>query len=146
MTCAMRLPVLALALAAFVGCRSSKSKLDADRAAAADALWDFAPDGTRLGIVASPRAVGLAFRALDAIRELSKQPDFTAAKPQIDAVVRGLLGSPTATPADAGYFATKGFALFETAEGVAAIMPVADRDKYMNSRHGARGSGSADDT
>ena len=33
-----------------------------------DALWELAPDGTELAIVASPKAVRLAFQAVDAIR------------------------------------------------------------------------------
>ena len=48
-----------------------------------------APDGTELGIVASPRAVGLAFRAIAAVRELAAQPDLAPAKPQIDLLVEG---------------------------------------------------------
>src|SRR5688500_18152332 len=131
MTCAMRFAVLALGLAASVfGCGNQKSKLDVGDAAAVGALWDLAPDGTQVGIVASPRAVGLGFRALAAARELTKQPDFSLVKPQIDAVAASLIGSETATPADAGFAVDRGFAMFDTGEGVIGVMPVGDRDKY----------------
>jgi hypothetical protein len=143
----MRLSCLALALVALVGCGKSKSKLDAERGADVDALWDLAPDGTRFGVVASPRAVGLGFRAVDAIRELMNHPDFAPAKPQVDGVIKSIFGGPTATPADAGYATDKPFAFFETTDGnVLAVMPVGDRAKYMTGRHGEVGSGSADDT
>ena len=66
------LPVLVLVL----GC-GNKSKLDADRRGAdVDALWDLAPDGTQLGIVASPRAVDLTIRAVDAIRDVLALPEW----------------------------------------------------------------------
>ncbi|HSD89038.1 MAG TPA: hypothetical protein VLB44_16030 [Kofleriaceae bacterium] len=142
----MRWVLLAVvATGALAACRNNKSKLDADRGGDVDTLWDLAPDGTELGLVASPRAVGLTIRAVDAIRELAQQPDLAPAKPQIDALAKGLFGSETATAADAGFSASHGFAMFATSDGVLGVMPVADRDKFMASKHGQRGSGSADD-
>ena len=106
------LPILALAAAA-VGCRN-KSKLDVDRGADVDALWDLAPDDTQLGLVASPRAVGLAIRGVNALRDIAAQPDLAPAKPQIDMIVKGMFGSETGTAADAGFSDTRGFAMFAT--------------------------------
>jgi hypothetical protein len=135
----MRLSACIAAAALVSGC-SNKSKLDSDRGDAVDALWALAPDGTELGIVASPRAVALAFRAIAAVRELMAQPDLAAAKPQLDDLAKAMFGSETATPADAG-FGEKAFAMFATAEGVIGIMPVADRDKFVTTKKGTRGSG-----
>jgi hypothetical protein len=134
--------VLALVLltVAAGGCKNHPSKLDADRGSGADALWDLAPDGTELGFVATPRAVGLALGAVAAVRELSALPDLAPAKAQIDGIVKGLFGSPTASPEDAGFAADQPFAMFATADGILGIMPVGDRDKFMASKQGQRGS------
>ena len=37
----------------------------------------------------------------------------------------------------------RAFALFSTDDGMLAVMPVGDRDKFMTSRDGARGSADA---
>jgi hypothetical protein len=136
----------ALAAFAFVGCSKGKSKLDADRGADVDALWELAPNGTELGIVASPRAVGLGFRAIAALREATNQPDLQLAKPQLDAVLKGMFGSETATPEEAGFAKDRAFAMFVTPDGVLGVMPVGDRNKFMAAKGGTRGSGTADDT
>ena len=140
------LPVVLLAAAAVgtTGCRN-KSKLDVDRSGDVDALWDLAPDDTQLGFVASPRAIGLAIRAVNAIRDVAAQPDLAPAKPQIDMIVKGLFGSETGTAADAGFSETRGFAMFATSDGVLGVMPVVDRDKFMATKHGTRGTGSNTD-
>ena len=122
------------------GC-GNKSKLDDDRGKGVDALWGLAPDGTQLAIVASPRAVGLLIRAGDAVREIAALPDLGPVKPQIDLVATGVFGSPTATASDAGFATDRGFAMFATKDGLLGIMPVADRDKFIQSKHGTRGSG-----
>jgi hypothetical protein len=137
----MRFAVLALVVA--VGC-GSKSKLDADGSSDVDSLWKLAPDGTELGVVASPRAVGLGFRALAQLRELTKQPDMAPLEGQLYAITKGMFGSETATPEDAGFATDRGFATFATTDGVVAVMPVGDRDKFMTARKGTRGS--AEDT
>ncbi|HUS29964.1 MAG TPA: hypothetical protein VMZ53_15770, partial [Kofleriaceae bacterium] len=134
------LPLLALAVGVVAtGCRN-KSKLDVDRGADVDALWDLAPDDTQLGLVASPRAIGLAIRAVNAIRDISAQPDLAPAKPQIDMLVKGLYGSADGTAADAGFSDSRGFAMFATTDGVLGVMPVVDRDKFMATKHGSRGT------
>lgn len=140
-----RLALLACCLAT-AACGNNKSKLDVDRGGDVDALWDLAPDGTELGLVASPRAVGLTLRGVAAVRELMAQPDLAPAKPQADMLAKALFGSENATAEDAGFSSTKPFAMFATSDGVIGIMPVADRDKFMASKHGQRGGGAnADD-
>lgn len=137
----MRLPsvVTLFALASGLGCEGGKSKLDSNRGDAVDALWALAPARTELGIVASPRAVELTFKAIAAVRGLMTQPDLAPAKPQLDDLAKAMFGSETATPQDAG-FGDKPFAMFATADGVIGVMPVADRDKFMAAKKGTRGS------
>jgi hypothetical protein len=114
---------------------------------AADALWDLAPDGTELGIVATPRAMTLASHALDTVRALVATPDFAPMKPAFDEVVSGIVGSPDATLADAGLASDRGFAMFITHDGVVGAIPVADRAKFVALKHGTLGSGgSAEDS
>jgi hypothetical protein len=134
---------LLLALIALAGC-GNKSKLDTDRGGDVDVLWDLAPDGTDLGIVASARAVGLGFRGIAAVRGLATLPDVEPAKEQLDTLAHAMFGSATATPEEAGFATNKPFAMFATADGVIAVMPVGDRDKFMTHKNGTRGS--AEDT
>ena len=131
----MRIWVLALALCSC----GNKSKLDLDRASDVDALWDLAPDGTEVGIVAAPRAIDLVMRGVAAARSLAATPDFAPMKPEVDAIVAALLGNPDATPAEAGIATDRGFAMFITNDGVLGVMPVGDRDKFMAVKHGERG-------
>lgn len=128
---------LALALAA---CGKHTSLLDqTETGGAADELWDLAPDGTEVGIVATPRAIGLVFDGISAVQALIKTSDFEPMKPTVNALIGALLGRPDATPADAGLARDKGFAMFITADGVIGVMPVTDRDKFMATKHGKRG-------
>ena len=110
--------------------------------AAADSLWDLAPDGTEMGIVATPRAVSLANGALDTVRKLTATPDFAPYKTAVDGVVAGLVGTPDATLADAGLTTGQGFAMFVTKDGVVGAIPVADRSKFVALKHGSAGSAS----
>jgi hypothetical protein len=140
------------ALAALAAC-DSPSKLDAVSAGGVgggigdcDPLWDLAPAGTEVGIVASPRGLALALDAFTTAAQLVATPDFTGLAPELDVVTAALFGAPGATPTDAGIEAAPGFALFVTPGGVIAVMPVVDRDKFVASKHGTRaGSGSSDD-
>jgi hypothetical protein len=152
MRSAVATPLLVLAVATLTtlatqsGCRGGKSKLDDTRASSVDPLWDLAPDGTDFAVVASPRAVDLAFRGFAAVRELTAKPDFQLIKPQLDTISRAMFGGETAAPADAGFSTTKSFAVFRSPDGLVAVMPVGDRDKFVTSKGGTRATGSADDT
>jgi len=103
----------------------------------ADALWDLAPEGTELGIVITPRAMGMLTHALAAARTVMATPDFVVFKPQFDALTDNV---------DSGLSTTQGFAVFVTKDGVIGALPIADRDKFVTSKHGTRGSGAAADT
>lgn len=125
----------ALALALLAACHKSPPA-----GADADALWDLAPDGTELGIVATPRALTLASHALDTARQLTAMADFAPLKDNVDEVLTGLFGKPDATLADAGLATDKGFAMFVTKDGVIGTIPVADREKFIALKHGTKGS------
>jgi hypothetical protein len=128
---------LALVLAA---CGKHASLLDQSQTGgAADELWDLAPDGTEVGIVATPRAIGLVLDGVTAVQALVKTADFEPMRPTANALIGALLGRPDATPADAGLARDRGFAMFITADGVVGVMPVTDRDKFMATKHGKRG-------
>jgi hypothetical protein len=102
-----------------------------------DALWDLAPDGTKIGVVATPRAVGMADRALTAARALVKLPDFAAIAPIFDDTVGSVIGKGSL--ADAGLAPDKGFAVFGSPDGIVVILPV-DRDKFLAAQQGTRGA------
>jgi hypothetical protein len=131
------------ALLALAAC-DSPSKLDAvsDAIGDCDPLWDLAPVGTEVGIVASPRGLALALDAFSTAAQLVATPDFAGLSPELDVITAALFGAPGASPTDAGIAAGPGFAMFVSSGGVVAIMPVVDRDKFVASKHGTRGSGS----
>lgn len=133
----MRTWPIVLALAA---CGHHASLLDADPAgAAADQLWDLAPDGTEVGLVASPKAIGLVLDGVTTVQQLIQTPEFAPMKPTAEALISALVGAPNASPADAGLAHDQGFAMFVTTDGVLGVMPVGDRDKFMGTKHGTRG-------
>ncbi|HEY1549133.1 MAG TPA: hypothetical protein VGG28_15015 [Kofleriaceae bacterium] len=135
-----------IALLALAAC-DSPSKLDAisadgGKVGDCDPLWDLAPAGTEVGIVASPRGLELGLDAFTTAAQLVATPDFTGLSPELEVVSAALFGAPGASPTDAGMAASPGFALFISNAGVIAIMPVVDRDKFLASKHGTAGSGS----
>ena len=127
---------LALA-AALAGC-GSRSKLDA--AADTDALWALAPDQTEIGVVVSGHGMGLALHGITAIKELANLPDFAGSRELIESALTAFVGLPGENPAEQGITTDRGFALFVTRDGLLAILPVTDRDKFVASVHGKRGS------
>jgi hypothetical protein len=142
----MRTWPIVLGLAA---CGNHTSKLDSVEGSsleAVNALWDQAPDGTEVGIVASPKAIRLVLDGVTTAQDLFATPDFAPMKPTANALIGALLGTPDSTPTAAGLSAEKGFAMFITSDGVLGVMPVGDRDKFMATKHGTRGSGSDGDT
>ena len=102
-------------------------------------MWALAPIGTELGLVATPRAVELTARGLAAVRTLMAQPELAPLKDQLDSIVSRMFGTPNGEPADAGYATDRGFALFATKNGIVAVMPVGDRDKFVSLKKGTRG-------
>lgn len=131
-----------------LGACANPSKLDTTGGSpsegACDELWDLAPAGTEVGIVASPRGLDLFFAAVRTADQLGKQPDFAAIAPDFSAITGGLFGKPDGAPADAGLSPTTGFAFFVTDHGSLAVLPVYDRAKFAASKHAAQGSGGDD--
>ncbi len=133
----MRTWLIVLAAAA---CGNHKSLLDSvPETGNTDALWDLAPDGTEVGIVATPQAIGYVFDAVATAQKLVTDPDFAPMKGTAQALIAALLGKPDGTPAEAGLSADKGFAMFITNDGVIGVMPVGDRQKFMATKHGTIG-------
>ena len=115
-------------------------------AADADALWAFAPDGTILGIVATPRALQLTEGGLVAIRKLVQTAPELAV---LEQAARGRArldrgGGPVTSLADLGLSHDRGAATFVTnnGDGGLVIVPVADRDKFLARVGGQRGTAS----
>jgi len=132
--------VLAVILAGACGNHTSLLDLSAASGGAADELWDLAPDGTEVGVVASPKAIGLVLDGVTAVQALVKTGDFEPMKPTAQALIAALLGRADATPAEAGLARDKGFAMFIAGDGVVGVMPIGDRDRFMATKHGTRGA------
>ncbi len=135
---------LAIALAV-VGCKkdppASSGAIPAPSPAsiqAADALWALAPEGTRMGVVATPRAVQMIEGAVLSLRAL------LATAPELDELAKWLDNdvmqgaSSLKSLADAGLSRDRGFATFGTDAGSVMIIPVADRDKMMATFHATK--------
>ena len=105
---------------------------------AADALWALTPAGARGGLVASPRAVGVAEETFAMVRAvLDATPDLAPLKAELDGAIARAGGSTKL--ADWGLARDKGAALFLLNDGMVAILPVADRDKFLAKAGGTRG-------
>ncbi|MFT3694758.1 MAG: hypothetical protein QM831_16535 [Kofleriaceae bacterium] len=115
------------------------SNLDIKVGGSADQLWDLAPDGTEVGVVATPRAIGLVLDGITAAQKLFNLDDFAPMRTNARALIGAILGTPDATPESAGLARDKGFAMFITPDGVLGVIPVGDRDKFMATKHGKRG-------
>lgn len=114
--------------------------------AAADALWQLAPDQTSLAVVITPTGVATIARALPSLRTLFDTPDLAELKPRLDAVLTAALGKADADAAASGIAVDRGLATFVTADGHSiAILPVANRDTWLALRGGTRGGSGQDD-
>ncbi len=132
----MRTSLLWMAAAA-VGCRNP-SKLD-EVEVKLDSVWALAPAQTQSAVVASPRAVGLAFDALDAVRELAADPELLPLASQAQSIAQSLFGSSDARRETIG-LGYGSFALFRGASAVVAILPVTNRDAFVTAMKGTRGA------
>ncbi len=135
--------LLLLAIAvALPGCRSDPAA--SSTTAAVDALWALAPAGVRGAIVLSPRSLTMAEHAFADVRAtFDREPEFAPAKTQLEAMFAPV-GGPSITLADLGFTPTKGAALFLVKDGMIAILPVADRDKFLARVKGTKGATAAD--
>jgi hypothetical protein len=143
----MRILVAAATIAALGGCRCRDAPPRAgspDRGASAetDALWALAPAGARGGLVASPRAVAMAERAVADVRGmLARVPELAPWRRELDDVLAAELGISAASLAELGLTGGKGLALFLVRDGMVAILPVADRGRFLARAAGIAGDG-----
>ncbi len=132
----MRILVAAAALAWLAGCRCGDDRPrpggDRGAAAATDALWALAPAGARGGLVASPRAVAMLERAIADVRGMLARVDELAPwRRELDEVLALELGVRAASLDELGLTAARGLALFLVRDGMVAILPVADRGRFL---------------
>jgi type II secretory pathway pseudopilin PulG len=103
-----------------------------------------APEGTSVGVVASPRAIAMAEHAwLDVRALLATAPELAPINAMLGAQLQQALGKADVTLADVGLTPTKGGAFFiSPGGGGIAIVPVGDRDKFLAATHGTKGTDS----
>jgi hypothetical protein len=130
-------------LCALLGCeegtpRAQLGPVAPSSSAATDALWALAPAGARGGLVASPRAVGVAEDTFAMVRAfLDATPDLAPLKQQLDEALLRTGGSTKL--ADWGLARDRGAALFLLNDGMVAILPVANRNKFLEKVNGTPG-------
>jgi hypothetical protein len=123
----------ALALALLVACGR-----DTPPNASSDALWAFAPANARGGIVISGRGLRMIESGYTTLRTLVETvPDLAALKDRLTEAMAPF--GPAITLADFGFAADKGAALFMMKDGMVAILPLVDRDKFLAKVHGTKG-------
>jgi hypothetical protein len=103
-----------------------------------DALWALTPSGARGGIVLSGKGVAMIERGYAAVHAMiDTVPDLAAVKVQLTEAL-GPFGT-NLTLADFGFTKAKGAALFMMKDGMVAILPIADRDKFLAKVNGVKG-------
>ena len=138
----------AVAICLLVGCEDTPRPAPVGPVApastvATDALWALAPQGARGGIVASPRAVGLAEDSFAMVRGFfDGTPELAPIKRELDEMLERTGGSSKL--ADWGFTRDKGAALFLLHDGMVAILPVANRDMFLAKVKGTKGATDAD--
>ena len=107
-----------------------------------DALWKLAPDDAIVGVVMSPRAVGMIEHAWQDVHAyMAATPELAAIDRMLRDEIQDRVGAPVTSLADVGLAPAHGAALFVTRAGASiAIVPVADRDKFLATVHGTRGA------
>ncbi len=144
----MRTSLLAAVAILGIACRKdpTSSNGQARSTADADALWALAPDGTILGVVATPRALQLAEGGLVAMRKLFQTaPELAVLNTQIEGALATIGdGGAITSLADLGLNHDRGAAYFVTDGGDASLMivPLGDRDKWLARTGGKRGAAS----
>lgn len=130
----------ALILAVLAGCGR-----DTPAMPTTDQLWALAPESARGGIVISARGVGMLERGYaDVWKQLDTVPDLAPAKARVAEALAPF--APAITLAEFGFTPSKGAALFMMKDGMIAILPLADRDKFLAKVKGTKGEVDAIDT
>lgn len=135
-----------IAIAASVaGCKKEAAAPGASAPASTtdqDALWTLAPDGARFGLVVSPRGVAMIERAAIAVEALlDAAPELAPVRDQLQKALTRGIGSTQLRLTEVGLTPDKGFAVFALDKGESvAVLPVADRDKFLAKVHGKKGT------
>lgn len=133
---------LLVGLLLVVGCHRASQSGSSPKEA--DALWALAPEGTELGIVATPRALAMLEHGWQDVHAfVAKAPDLAPFSKIIDQQLEELTGAPDFKLADFGLTSEKGGAVFVIgADQVVMVIPLADREKFLAKAHGTKGSDS----
>jgi hypothetical protein len=129
---------LLLAVLVITGCHRASQLPMGD----ADALWSLAPEGARIGVVATPRALAMLEHGWQDLHAfVANAPELAPLAQQLDSRLQALTGASGLKLADLGLTADKGAAYFGTGphDGV-VIVPLADRDTFLAKLHGTKGS------
>jgi len=96
----------------------------------------------RLRLVASPRAVAMAERAVADVRGmLERVPELAPWRRRLDEELQAELGVQALSLAELGLTGARGLALFLVRDGMVAILPVADRGRFLARAAGIAGDG-----
>ncbi len=145
----MRIRVLLVAALLAGGCKKDKAAAPptpAPKAPAStaeqDALWKLAPDGAIVGIVVSPSGIESLESGWLAIRKLIQtSPEMARAAARLEEDLTKAFGSSNVTLTDAGLGPAKGGAAFAFEDkGELLIVPVANRDKFLQVTKGTKGT------
>ena len=132
---------IVLVLALLAGCGRDA----APPTATSDTLWSLTPSGARGAIVISARGVAMIENGYAAARTLIERvPDLAAAKTRLEDALAPF--GTNLTLADFGFTPSKGAALFMMKDGMVAVLPLADRDKFLAKTQGTRGEVDTIDT
>jgi hypothetical protein len=125
---------IALILAVLAGCGR-----DTAPTITSDGLWALAPAGARGGIVVTAKGVGMLERGYADVQKLvATVPDLAAAQARLTEALAPF--GPAITLADFGFTPHKGAALFMRKDGMVAVLPLADRDKFLAKVGGTKGA------
>lgn len=105
-----------------------------------DALWELAPPQTEVAVVLSTRGVALGAGLLETAHALSALPELETVRPVVDAALVQLYGSPEDSALSSGLSLDRGMAVFVRADGIIALLPVANRELFVRSRRGVDGA------
>jgi type II secretory pathway pseudopilin PulG len=106
-----------------------------------DALWELAPSSAKLGIVVSGRGVAMIEGAWFAVRELiASARELEGVDDKLERELKRVIGTSDLKLSSLGLTADQGAALFMVdEEEVVVILPVVDREKFLDKVKGKKG-------
>jgi hypothetical protein len=127
---------LLVALLVVTGCHKANQAGSSPKDA--DSLWALAPEGTKLGIVVTPRGLAMVEHGWQDLHAfVEKAPELAPIAKEMDDQLRDLTGVADVKLADFGLTTDKGGAVFVLGKDeVVMVVPVGDRKKFLASAHG----------